>query len=96
MTFSEAMEALKNGERVARSGWNGKKMWICMTGGSVIPLSAALTGAASALAIEAEANGLSEIRLNAHIDMRAADGSLTIGWLASQTDMLADDWHVVT
>lgn len=90
MTFGQAMEALKMGERVARSGWNGKKMWICMTGGSVIPLSAARTGAASAL------DGLSEIRINAHIDMRTADGSLTIGWLASQTDMLADDWFILT
>jgi len=96
MTFGQAMEALKMGERVARSGWNGKKMWICMTGGSVIPLSAARTGAASALAVEAGADGLSEIRINAHIDMRTADGSLTIGWLASQTDMLADDWFILT
>ena len=30
-----------------------------------------------------------------HIDMKAADGSIVIGWLASQTDMLADDWVVV-
>jgi len=27
--------------------------------------------------------------------MKAADGSLVIGWLASQTDMLAEDWIVV-
>lgn len=36
------------------------------------------------------------VRLLPHIDMRAADGSMVIGWLASQTDMLADDWLVVT
>jgi hypothetical protein len=35
------------------------------------------------------------ITIGAHIDMRAADGSLVIGWFASQTDMLAEDWMVV-
>ena len=35
------------------------------------------------------------IRIGAHLDMRAADGSLVIGWLASQTDMLAEDWSVL-
>ena len=27
--------------------------------------------------------------------MKSADGSLVIGWLASQTDMLSDDWQVI-
>jgi hypothetical protein len=40
--------------------------------------------------------GRAEINLLAHIDMRAADGSMVVGWLASQTDMLADDWCVVS
>ena len=35
------------------------------------------------------------VRINAHIDMKAADGSIVVGWLASQTDMLADDWCIV-
>lgn len=35
------------------------------------------------------------VRVNAHIDMKAADGSIVVGWLASQTDMLADDWYIV-
>ena len=32
---------------------------------------------------------------NLRIEMRAADGTMVVGWLASQTDMLADDWQVV-
>jgi hypothetical protein len=32
------------------------------------------------------------IEIGAHIDMKAADGSLVVGWLASQTDLLAEDW----
>jgi hypothetical protein len=33
--------------------------------------------------------------MKTRIDMKAADGSIVIGWLASQTDMLAEDWVVV-
>ncbi len=33
--------------------------------------------------------------INPHIDMKAADGTYVTGWLASQTDMLADDWNIV-
>ena len=39
---------------------------------------------------------LSAYTLNPHIDMRTADGTMVIGWLASQTDMLAEDWVVVS
>jgi hypothetical protein len=33
-----------------------------------------------------------DIRIAPHIDMRAADGTLVIGWNASQADMLSEDW----
>jgi hypothetical protein len=36
-----------------------------------------------------------DIKINAHIDMKSADGSIVIGWLASQTDMLSNDWAIV-
>lgn len=42
-----------------------------------------------------DAEGVTSIVVGSHIDMRAADGSLVIGWLASQTDMLATDWQIV-
>ncbi|MNF17043.1 hypothetical protein D3C80_2203490 [compost metagenome] len=34
-------------------------------------------------------------KINGHIDMFAADGSIVVGWLASQTDMLAEDWEII-
>jgi hypothetical protein len=37
-----------------------------------------------------------DVRINPHIDMKAADGSIVVGWLASQTDMLAEDWVIVS
>ena len=101
MDFGEAIKHLKAGRRVARSGWNGKGMWIALTPGSIITLDKARAGAAQMVADDLMRNDHlnSHPRLQdrsmvigAHIDMRAADGSLVIGWLASQTDMLAEDW----
>ncbi len=40
-------------------------------------------------------DGVDGIKIGAHIDMLAADGSVVVGWLASQTDMLAEDWVIV-
>lgn len=91
MNFGQALEALKAGQRVARSGWNGKGMWLALQPGSTIPPDQARGGAAKGRADE----GATEIVILPHIDMRAADGSVVVGWLASQTDMLADDWNVV-
>ena len=38
MTFGNAIEAMKEGKRVARRGWNGKNMFIFLTRGSRIDL----------------------------------------------------------
>lgn len=88
MTFGLAIEALKRGERVARAGWNGKGMWLILTHGRVIN--------------NIEPNSFYErcgfeapVTICSHIDMKAADGSMVVGWLASQTDMLAEDWVIV-
>lgn len=104
MTFGLAIEAMKKGAAVARQGWNGKGMWVALTPGSAIELRNARCGhatgkrAAEILADEAllgDDGEEMEVELLPHIDMRAADGSMVIGWLASQTDMLAEDWHIV-
>ena len=127
MNFGQAIEAMKAGQRVARSGWSGKGMWIALTPGSVIEKKDARAGAARLYAQnpeplrsricgvsckpgEATCNGYCkpggplapameagsmDITIAPHIDMKAADGTLVIGWLASQTDMLAEDWQAV-
>jgi len=91
--FGQAIEALKEGKRVARQGWNGKGMWLAMQEGSEIASDQARGGAA--LARKSESDLPERIKIGAHIDMRAADGSIVIGWLASQTDMLAEDWTIL-
>lgn len=116
MNFGDALNAIKDGHRCQREGWNGKGMWIAYTAGSTIPgrqqvpadedeqmaygveyePHSGLRGAALLFAQnEEEPNGPEYIRLCPHVDFRAADGSLVIGWLASQTDMLATDWRVL-
>lgn len=93
MNFGYALDALKDGRRVARHGWNGRGMWLCLTSGSTLEIgSTTLHGAASAVA---STEPVDSITIQPHIDMRAADGTLVIGWLASQTDMLSEDWYAL-
>ena len=95
MDFGDAIRAMKEGKAVARSGWDGKGMWVALTPGSNFPSAAAKSGhAARHRANELGQTG--EISLLPHIDMRAADGSMVVGWLASQTDMLAEDWQIIS
>ncbi len=88
LNFGQALEAVKNNKKASRKGWNGKGMYIYLQPGSTIE--------------RARNNHLDEIIaekgsvvINPHIDMIAADDSAVIGWLASQTDMLADDWIII-
>ena len=84
MTFSTALESIKNGNRVARVGWNGKGMFIFLVPGSVF-----LVNRPPLLGIFPEGT---EVRYHAHVDMKTADGQI-VPWLCSQTDLLADDWE---
>ena len=74
-------------------------MWIAITPGSTISHADARSTATRSIAAEQSAgtpdgHPVPTITVGGHIDMRAADGSLVVGWLASQTDMLADDWQI--
>lgn len=88
LNFGDALNALKQGHKVTRSGWNGKGMWLILTKGRTIE--------------NIEPNSFYEkcgfeapVVITSHIDMKAADGSMVVGWLASQTDMLAEDWQIL-
>lgn len=95
MNFGHALVALKAGAKVARAGWNGKGMWIALTPGSAFEARYAKCGHAAAKRADEIGDPEGEIELLPHIDMRTADGSICVGWLASQADMLADDWRIV-
>jgi hypothetical protein len=92
MTFGMAIEALKIGKKVARSGWNGKGMWLAYSPGSK-NLSAEKFWAGPNRAY-AEDNGGSADVLPC-LTMKTATGEILMGWLASQSDMIAEDWCIV-
>lgn len=75
MTFGHAIEAMKKGLKVARAGWNGKGIFVCI----ILPGNAAHLG----------------YPMQACIAMKTADNLMQPGWLASQTDMLAEDWAII-
>lgn len=87
MSFGDAIKALKAGKRVARSGWNGQGMFVFLVPGSTFKVNRA-----PLLGIYPEGT---EINYQPHIDMRTAQGTI-VPWLASQTDVLAEDWIEVT
>lgn len=94
MTFGEAIEQMKRGAKVARKGWNGKGMWLCVPlcdGPKEIP-DIGLWGKPNAE--YAKQNG-GTVKIMPYVTMKTADGTIVMGWLASQTDMLAEDWEIV-
>ncbi len=86
MDFGNAVRELKAGKKVARAGWNGKGMFLFLVPGSVFKVNRP-----PLLGIYPEGT---EIRYCPHIDMKTADGSV-VPWLASQSDVLSDDWVLV-
>jgi hypothetical protein len=94
MSFGLAVEALKMGERVARAGWNGKGMFLLLVNGT--DNAQLREGTPYHSALNTDRTGQSHVSINPHIDMMTATGEFQPGWLASQTDMLADDWMIVT
>lgn len=92
MDFGDAIRALKGGHRVARAGWNGKGMWLTLSPGN--PALEAGKFWAGPNRDYAEQNGGAAPVLP-FITMKTATGEILMGWLASQTDMLAEDWVIV-
>ena len=86
MDFSEALKILKANGRVARAGWNGKGMFLFLVPGSRFAVNRP-----PLLGIYPEGT---VIDYHAHIDMKTAQGYV-VPWLASQADLLAEDWVAV-
>ena len=84
LSFGLALEAAKKGKRIARQGWNGKGMYVFLAQGVGFHTYADIT--------DLPEDGFDVLDC---LCMRTADGNICPGWLASQTDMLADDWTVL-
>lgn len=91
MTFGQAIELMKRGKKVARKGWNGKGMYLWLLPAANVNAEWCKEPHLKELA---ERNG-GEIGCLGSIRMKTADNKVLTGWLASQTDMLSEDWVVV-
>ena len=89
LSFGDAVAALKEGLRVERAGWNGKGMWLVLVhpddDANVPPQPT--YGVAGI--VDDATNGCLP-----WIGMKTADNKF-VPWLASQTDVLAEDWKIV-
>lgn len=84
MDFGGALMALKRNQRVARDGWNGKGMWLYLVPANSYPAQT-----------EAAKKNIGDmVPYGAYIAMKTAQGNV-VPWLASQTDVLGEDWFVV-
>ena len=77
MNFGEAIQAMRDGHLVQRAGWNGKGMHLYLEDW----LEGVMTF------------GADNRRYEPVIILFTADSKHQPGWLASQADMLADDWR---
>lgn len=83
LPFSLAIEALKKGKRVARIGWNGKNQYI-----ELATNISYVNASGEVINCEHDAIGNKAIAF-------VGTSGVQMGWLASQADMLADDWCIV-
>ena len=94
--FGQALNCLKNGEKVAREGWNGKGMWIVLMPELNLPPHNSQEPGAKVNDRTAKHIGAdTPLRSQPYISMWTAQGNWQPGWLASQADLLAEDWMVV-
>ena len=102
MNFSEALEYLKQGHKLARSSWNpkgtfikGNETYIYLVNGTRVNYENLRNEIAEHLQAHSDKNAGKRATINSHIDLKQADDSIAIGWTPSQADMLSDDWEVI-
>lgn len=109
MNFGKAIEAVKEGKMIAREGWNGKGMFVFQRTADELhvkfvdkdikSLPQSVKDYYYQDCVDNEGKELDlepsdVVKFTAYLCMKATDGSIVNGWLASQTDMLAEDWLI--
>lgn len=90
MGFEAALVALKRGDKVARKGWNGKGMYLWLLPEAEVKREWVKDPALLECFGEADT-----LKCCGSIRMKTATGEVLTGWLASQTDMLSEDWMII-
>ena len=83
MTFGEAIDHVKEGRRIARDGWNGE--------GQYVELATQI----SYMNARGEIVNANHVNIGNKALAFVGTSGVQLGWLASQADMLADDWRIV-
>ena len=83
MNFGLALEELKKGNKVKRSGWNGKDQYI------------ELAERVSYINSKGELINEGHLDIGNKVIAFIGTSGVQLGWLASQADMLAEDWQVI-
>jgi len=89
MNFGMALEAMKDGKKVTREGWNGKNQWVCYMPPVVIP--AGMVNERTRQFVPAG----TDLNVGGYIVMWTTGSVWQPGWLASQGDLLAEDWMIL-
>lgn len=84
LTFGGALQELRKGEKVSRFNWNGKGMFIYLVGAAEYPAQTDV----------AKAEFGDTVPYREYIAFKTVDDEV-VPWVASQTDLLANDWEVV-
>lgn len=84
MDFGDAIAVMKDGARVARKGWNGKDMYVFLAYEADFVTDA-----------EISAFDGKDVEVGDMLVLKTAQDTFQPGWLASQADMLAEDWYIV-
>lgn len=104
LSYGEALEAVKKGKLIAREGWNGKGMFVFQRAeiqlniADFFSINTLPKGVKDYYELKNQPiEKASDVTINftAYLCMKAADDSIVNGWLASQTDMLSNDWQIL-
>lgn len=95
MNFGQAIELLKAGKKVTRRGWNGRGMYLWLMPAATIKAEWCREPELKRLAEQngGEIEALGSIRM--FTTNSAGRRAVLTGWLASQTDMLSEDWEEI-
>lgn len=85
MNFGQALEAVKNGSRIARSGWNGAGQWVIKIPGEHLAKSAGY----------GFGECMGEFTFAGVLALKNAQNIMQPGWVPSQGDLFAEDWVIV-
>lgn len=93
VSFSAALESLKAGHRIARTGWNGKDMWLSVSCPETRQVPAKGFWSPHNADYAESNGGFAEVA--PCITLKNAQGQIVMGWIPSTGDLFAEDWVIL-